>query len=123
MTSISTITVAGVFRSMGGGTFGGAVVIAAGGFVMNPEMVHSFAAGTAGSADLVAARIVAVAVPGTGLPGEQVVGMPLRRSITGPLGEAEDLGRRLARTLVADGAPALADLSATHPTTASEHAQ
>ena len=47
----------------------------------------------------------------------------LRRSITGPLGEAEDLGRRLARTLIADGAPALADLSATHPTTASEHAQ
>lgn len=47
----------------------------------------------------------------------------LRRSITGPLGEAEDLGRRLARTLIADGAPALADLSATHPPTASEHAQ
>ena len=47
----------------------------------------------------------------------------LRRSITGPLEEAEDLGRRLARTLVADGAPALADLSATHPPTASEHAQ
>ena len=47
----------------------------------------------------------------------------LRRSITGPPGEAEDLGRRLARTLIADGAPALADLSATHPTTASEHAQ
>lgn len=47
----------------------------------------------------------------------------LRRSITGPLGEAEDLGRRLAQTLIADGAPALADLSATHPTTASEHAQ
>lgn len=47
----------------------------------------------------------------------------LRRSLTGPLGEAEDLGRRLARTLIADGAPALADLSATHPPTASEHAQ
>lgn len=47
----------------------------------------------------------------------------LRRSITGPLGEADDLGRRLARTLIADGAPELADVSATHPTTASEHAQ
>lgn len=47
----------------------------------------------------------------------------LRRSITGPIGEADDLGRRLARTLIADGAPALADLSATHPPTASEHAQ
>ncbi|GAA8850422.1 hydroxymethylbilane synthase [Helicobacter pylori] len=47
----------------------------------------------------------------------------LRRSATGPLEQAEDLGRSLARTLVADGAPAIADLSATHPTTASEHAQ
>ncbi|WP_346007648.1 hydroxymethylbilane synthase [Janibacter terrae] len=47
----------------------------------------------------------------------------LRRSITGPLTDAEALGRRLARTLVDDGAPAIADLSATHPTTASEHAQ
>lgn len=47
----------------------------------------------------------------------------LRRSATGPLAQADELGRRLARTLVADGAPAIADLSATHPTTASEHAQ
>lgn len=47
----------------------------------------------------------------------------VRRSITGPPEEAEDLGRRLARTLIADGAPELADVSDTHPPTASEHAQ
>ena len=47
----------------------------------------------------------------------------LRRSATGPLEQAEELGRRLARTLVDDGAPAIADLTATHPPTASEHAQ
>ena len=47
----------------------------------------------------------------------------LRRSATGPLEQAEELGRRLARTLGADGAPAIADLTATHPPTASEHAQ
>ena len=63
---------------------------------------------------VISLRAVVAATDGTG---------DLRRSITGPLGEAEDLGRRLARTLIADGAPALADLSATHPTTASEHAQ
>ncbi|WEV76692.1 hydroxymethylbilane synthase [Janibacter cremeus] len=63
---------------------------------------------------IISLRAVVAATDGSG---------ELRRSITGPIGEAEDLGRRLARTLVADGAPALADLSATHPTTASEHAQ
>ena len=65
-------------------------------------------------AAILSLRAVVAATDGSG---------DLRRSITGPLGEAEDLGRRLARTLIADGAPALADLSATHPTTASEHAQ
>lgn len=63
---------------------------------------------------IISLRAVVAATDGAG---------ELRRSITGPLGEAEDLGRRLARTLIADGASALADLSATHPTTASEHAQ
>lgn len=63
---------------------------------------------------MISLRAVVAATDGSG---------ELRRSATGPLGEAEDLGRRLARTLIADGAPALADLSATHPPTASEHAQ
>lgn len=63
---------------------------------------------------VISLRAVVAATDGSG---------ELRRSITGPIGEAEDLGRRLARTLVADGAPALADLSATHPPTASEHVQ
>jgi UDP-N-acetylglucosamine--N-acetylmuramyl-(pentapeptide) pyrophosphoryl-undecaprenol N-acetylglucosamine transferase len=50
-----------------------------------PVVVHE-ANARAGLANKVGARfadIVAVAVPGSGLPGEQVVGMPLRRSITG----------------------------------------
>jgi len=50
-----------------------------------PIVVHE-ANARAGLANKVGARfaeIVAVAVPGSGLPGEQVVGMPLRRSITG----------------------------------------
>jgi UDP-N-acetylglucosamine--N-acetylmuramyl-(pentapeptide) pyrophosphoryl-undecaprenol N-acetylglucosamine transferase len=50
-----------------------------------PIVVHE-ANARAGLANKVGARFaafVAVAVPGTGLPGEQVVGMPLRRSITG----------------------------------------
>ncbi|WP_435200175.1 hydroxymethylbilane synthase [Janibacter sp. GS2] len=63
---------------------------------------------------LLSLRAVVAAIDGSG---------ELRRSISGPLGEAEALGRRLARTLIADGAPALADLSDTHPPTASEHAQ
>ncbi len=63
---------------------------------------------------IISLRAVVAATDGSG---------ELRRSITGPLGEADDLGRRLARTLIADGAPELADVSATHPTTASEHAQ
>lgn len=63
---------------------------------------------------MISLRAVVAATDGSG---------DLRRSITGHLEEAEDLGRRLARTLIADGATALADLSATHPPTASEHAQ
>lgn len=63
---------------------------------------------------VISLRAVVAATDGSG---------DLRRSITGPLGEAEDLGRRLARTLVADGATALADLQATHPPTASEQIQ
>lgn len=63
---------------------------------------------------VISLRAVVAATDGTG---------ELRRSITGPMSEAEDLGRRLARTLVADGAPELADLQATHPSTASEHVQ
>jgi UDP-N-acetylglucosamine--N-acetylmuramyl-(pentapeptide) pyrophosphoryl-undecaprenol N-acetylglucosamine transferase len=50
-----------------------------------PVVVHE-ANARAGLANKVGARfadIVAVAVPGSGLPGEQMVGMPLRRSITG----------------------------------------
>jgi UDP-N-acetylglucosamine--N-acetylmuramyl-(pentapeptide) pyrophosphoryl-undecaprenol N-acetylglucosamine transferase len=50
-----------------------------------PIVVHE-ANAKAGLANKVGARfadLVAVAVPGTGLEGEQVVGMPLRRSITG----------------------------------------
>ncbi|GAA3077425.1 undecaprenyldiphospho-muramoylpentapeptide beta-N-acetylglucosaminyltransferase [Pseudonocardia yunnanensis] len=50
-----------------------------------PVVVHE-ANARAGLANKVGARfaeLVAVAVPGSGLPGEQVVGMPLRRSITG----------------------------------------
>ncbi|QYN32833.1 undecaprenyldiphospho-muramoylpentapeptide beta-N-acetylglucosaminyltransferase [Pseudonocardia sp. DSM 110487] len=49
-----------------------------------PIVVHE-ANARAGLANKVGARfadIVAVAVPGSGLPGERVVGMPLRRSIT-----------------------------------------
>jgi UDP-N-acetylglucosamine--N-acetylmuramyl-(pentapeptide) pyrophosphoryl-undecaprenol N-acetylglucosamine transferase len=49
-----------------------------------PVVVHE-ANARAGLANKVGARfadIVAVAVPGSGLPEEQVVGMPLRRSIT-----------------------------------------
>ena len=63
---------------------------------------------------VISLRAVVAATDGSG---------DLRRSITGPLGEAEDLGRRLARTLVADGATAFADLQATHPPTASEQIQ
>jgi UDP-N-acetylglucosamine--N-acetylmuramyl-(pentapeptide) pyrophosphoryl-undecaprenol N-acetylglucosamine transferase len=71
------------------------VVVGFGGFVALPAylgargrvpvVVHE-ANARAGLANKVGARfadIVAVAVPGSGLPGEQVVGMPLRRSITG----------------------------------------
>ncbi|WP_219417141.1 UDP-N-acetylglucosamine--N-acetylmuramyl-(pentapeptide) pyrophosphoryl-undecaprenol N-acetylglucosamine transferase [Pseudonocardia nigra] len=50
-----------------------------------PVVVHE-ANARAGLANKVGARFaeaVAVAVAGSGLPGEQVVGMPLRRSITG----------------------------------------
>ncbi|NMI00229.1 UDP-N-acetylglucosamine--N-acetylmuramyl-(pentapeptide) pyrophosphoryl-undecaprenol N-acetylglucosamine transferase [Pseudonocardia acidicola] len=50
-----------------------------------PVVVHE-ANARAGLANKVGARFaaaVATAVPGSGLPGEQVVGMPLRRSITG----------------------------------------
>jgi UDP-N-acetylglucosamine--N-acetylmuramyl-(pentapeptide) pyrophosphoryl-undecaprenol N-acetylglucosamine transferase len=50
-----------------------------------PVVVHE-ANARAGLANKVGARfadIVAVAVPGSGLRGEQVVGMPLRRAITG----------------------------------------
>ncbi|GEL23301.1 UDP-N-acetylglucosamine--N-acetylmuramyl-(pentapeptide) pyrophosphoryl-undecaprenol N-acetylglucosamine transferase [Pseudonocardia sulfidoxydans NBRC 16205] len=50
-----------------------------------PVVVHE-ANARAGLANKVGARFaaaVATAVPGTGLPHEQVVGMPLRRSITG----------------------------------------
>jgi UDP-N-acetylglucosamine--N-acetylmuramyl-(pentapeptide) pyrophosphoryl-undecaprenol N-acetylglucosamine transferase len=50
-----------------------------------PIVVHE-ANARAGLANKVGARfaeIVAVAVPGSGLSGERVVGMPLRRSITG----------------------------------------
>ncbi|WP_433280128.1 undecaprenyldiphospho-muramoylpentapeptide beta-N-acetylglucosaminyltransferase [Pseudonocardia xinjiangensis] len=50
-----------------------------------PVVVHE-ANARAGLANKVGARfaeLVAVAVGGSGLPGEQVVGMPLRRSITG----------------------------------------
>jgi UDP-N-acetylglucosamine--N-acetylmuramyl-(pentapeptide) pyrophosphoryl-undecaprenol N-acetylglucosamine transferase len=70
------------------------VVVGFGGFVALPAylgargrvpvVVHE-ANARAGLANKVGARfadIVAVAVPGSGLPGERVVGMPLRRSIT-----------------------------------------
>lgn len=60
---------------------------------------------------VISLRAVVAATDGSG---------DLRRSVTGPVVEAEDLGRRLARILVADGATDLADLQATHPTTASE---
>lgn len=69
--------------------------------------------------DDVDAPVISLRAVVTAMDGSQ----DLRRSITGPLGEAEDLGRRLARTFVADGAPSFADLSATHPPTASEQVQ
>ncbi len=47
----------------------------------------------------------------------------LRRSATGPIDAAEELGHRLARLLLDDGAAELADLPIAHPTTASEQAK
>ncbi len=63
---------------------------------------------------LLSLRVVVAAEDGSG---------ELRRSITGPVADAEELGHRVARTLIDDGAAELADLPIAHPTTASEHAE